>query len=34
VRKKKEKKKSYLSRKIKEGSPVEEEYIIEYLKDI
>jgi elongator complex protein 1 len=35
VRKRKEKKgKTLLSRKIKEGSPVEEEYLIEVLKDV
>jgi len=34
VRKKKEKQKSFLTRKIKEGSPVEEEYLIEILIDI
>jgi elongator complex protein 1 len=34
TRKKKEKKKSYLTRKLKEGSPVEEEYLVELLKDI
>ncbi|KAM3137739.1 hypothetical protein pb186bvf_010159 [Paramecium bursaria] len=35
VRKKKQKNdKSFLSRNIKEGSPVEEEYLIEFLKDI
>lgn len=35
VRKKKQQKeKSFLSRNIKEGSPVEEEYLVEYLKDI
>ena len=35
MRKKKQKNdKSFLSRNIKEGSPVEEEYLIEFLKDI
>lgn len=35
VRKKKDKKgKSLLSRNIKEGSPVEEDYLLEFLRDI
>ncbi|CAK57494.1 unnamed protein product (macronuclear) [Paramecium tetraurelia] len=34
VRKRKPKEKSFLNRNIKEGSPVEEEYLIEFLKDI
>lgn len=32
MRKKKDKKKSILSRNVKEGSPIEEEYLLAYIK--
>jgi elongator complex protein 1 len=34
VRKRKPKEKSFLTRNIKPGSPVEEEYLVEFLRDI
>lgn len=34
VRKRKPKEKSFLNRNIKPGSPVEEEYLVEFLRDI
>ena len=34
MRKKKDKKKSILARNVKEGSPIEEEYILAFINDI
>lgn len=34
MRKKKDKKKSILARNVKEGSPLEEEYILAFINDI